>query len=153
MTGVRRALVCALVLEALQAIVDEGRPADAVLDRLLRSHRELSSAAERAAVAHRSLGIACLRGRLDFCSLTPNFAVGVPIRIGTGSLPTLGCRSISTPPRRGSRPGSLERRRWMSPHGRPSPRSASPQSARFRGWLARLWHDEFGAASDAVAEP
>jgi 16S rRNA (cytosine967-C5)-methyltransferase len=61
----RSSLVRELVGEALEAIIDRNREADRVLDRALRAHRELSSE-ERAAVARRTLGIACLRARLDF---------------------------------------------------------------------------------------
>ncbi len=64
----RSDLVRALVLEALGGIFDQQKPAERVLERTLRAHRELTSA-ERGAVARRVLGIACFRARLEHLAL------------------------------------------------------------------------------------
>ncbi|MBI5544881.1 MAG: RsmB/NOP family class I SAM-dependent RNA methyltransferase [Deltaproteobacteria bacterium] len=61
----RASLLRGLAAEALLCILERGQEADRVLERAMRRHRELTPA-ERAALARRVLGIACLRGRLDF---------------------------------------------------------------------------------------
>ncbi len=147
--SVRAELVRALVIEALQAILDEGRPADVVLDRLLRAHRDLDSA-ERAAVARRTLGITCLRGRLDFIleALVPGWR-GEPHRHRIAAYAQTEEHLDAQAAARAAgltRMPELGEPLWPAD---PVARLAAERS--LPGWLAQLWQEELGLQADALA--
>ncbi len=146
----RGELVRALVLQALRSVLDEGGRADASVDRLLRAHRDLGSD-ERAAVARRALGIACLRGRLDFIldsQVTGWRGEPHPHRLFAYAQTEEGLDAAAAAREAGLSMGiALREPDWPAdPVARLSAQRSLPR------WLAELWHRELGAGADALAQ-
>lgn len=142
-------LVRALVLQALGEILDQARRADSAVDRLLRAHRHLASD-ERAAVARRALGIACLRGRLDFIldAQVPGWRTDphrhrllayVQTEEGIGAPEAALEAGLSKAP-------LLREPAWPD---EPVARLCAERS--LPRWLGELWHREYRGEADALA--
>jgi len=144
----------ALVLEALSSVLGEGKPADRVLDRLLRAHRELSSA-ERGRVARRVLGISCLRGRLDYLlSGMPGFALTPDLwRIALYSVTEEAESVDQSCAELGLEPKALEALLAKAPEWPSEPAARLAAERSLPAWLARLLCEQRGYDfSDALAQ-
>jgi 16S rRNA (cytosine967-C5)-methyltransferase len=133
------------VLEALESILDQKRPADAILDRTLRKNRDLSSE-ERAAVARRTLGTCCLRGRLDWlleaqCSLKATHATRLAAYLITEEKRGLdvACLEAGLPLDPKLARLDIERAPWPCD---PAEHLAAKNSLPI--WIAKLWREELG---------
>ncbi|MGI5863394.1 MAG: RsmB/NOP family class I SAM-dependent RNA methyltransferase [Myxococcales bacterium] len=149
----RSEIVRDLVLRALAGIFDEQKPAERVLERTLRAHRELGSA-ERAAVARRVLGIACFRARLEH--LIPQAGAGEAARHRWLLAAYLIDQERAEVPEAASASGLSEGEvshlaaagSWPS---EPVDRLAAERS--LPRWLADLWIEQLGAPeADRLAE-